>query len=357
MKYVMKGNSKTGKLEIPHLIVAQSYKCNYDCVGCNAVGNGEISSEDMNKLIINWTKYVKENNNGKGIFHLKGGEPFLFKDFDKTISKVVNNGLYLFITTNGSIINDKNVEILKEAYQRTEGQIIVSLDGSREKINALSRPKNSYDSVRNTIERLIKNNIPVAWNYRVHKMNQRDIGNAINQAKDLGVTQFNILYHTQIRNKQGNLKIPDLDIILERVEEARNNGAANMLEWSVADMVQKLGSGGYECNSCVAGFEGLAYVIPNGDVYSCPNTVIEKYNLGTINNSFEEIFKNKRTKQLREIHNGILVCKGELEAYNSGSQKLKKLEESEALIKQKISKKSETGAEKTKLSLCFNRNW
>ena len=50
--YVMKGNPGTGRLKVPHLIVAQSYKCDFSCVGCNAVGNGEcIDLERMLKIV------------------------------------------------------------------------------------------------------------------------------------------------------------------------------------------------------------------------------------------------------------------------------------------------------------------
>ena len=49
----MKGNPETGRLEIPHLIVAQSYSCNYNCLGCNAVGNDKsIKPRKMLEIIL-----------------------------------------------------------------------------------------------------------------------------------------------------------------------------------------------------------------------------------------------------------------------------------------------------------------
>lgn len=352
MKYIMKGDPETGKLELPHLIVAQSYNCDYSCVGCNAVGNGEsIKPERMLKIVDDWREYNKSN----AIFHLKGGEPLMFEGIWDAVNHAANKGLYLFITTSGSKVDQEAVKKLQGVYDKTDGQVIVSLDGSREEINALSRQRGSYETARNAIETLVKSRIPVAWNYRVHRGNQKDIGDAIRLADELGVEQFNVLYHAKIRNRDGNLEVPDLEVILPQLEIARNNGASDMLEWSVAEMIQRLGSGEYECNGCTAGFRGFAYITPDGNVFSCPNTVSEKYKLGTIDDSFEELFENG--KNLREIHEGRLVCKGELEAATKEKEYQRKLDDSEELIKGKIAEAETTSEDRKPIAVCLNRNW
>ena len=109
MKYVMKCNSETGKLKLPHLIVAQSYDCELSCVGCNAVGNGEsIGSKRMLKIVDDW----RGHNEGNAIFHLKGGEPLMFKGVWDTINRVADKGLYFFMTTSGSRVDQAVVEKL-----------------------------------------------------------------------------------------------------------------------------------------------------------------------------------------------------------------------------------------------------
>lgn len=362
----MKGNSESGVLEIPHLIVGQSYKCNYECVGCNATGgNSEsISSDKMLRLVDNWADYVRANNDGKGIFHLKGGEPFMFEGFDKLTGYVADRGLYLFITTNGSMIEKDTIGKLKDVYQKTDGQIIVSLDGSDEKVNSLIRPVGSYTVALNAIENLVDVGIPVAWNYRVHKGNQSDLEKAVLLAKDVGVTQFNVLYHTNIKNRYGRQELPEMDVVVEQLKSAMAKGASDITDWSVADMIEKFGSGEYSCGGCVAGFKGFAYVTPSGGVYSCPNTVTEQHKLGTIDDSFEEIFSSDAVKELRESNAGRLVCKGELESYEKGSKDAITLDKSEKVIIKgigNISKKKEYPSASTeigkRISLCFNRNY
>ncbi|MDP2925038.1 MAG: radical SAM protein [Nanoarchaeota archaeon] len=352
MKYVMKGNPETGKLNLPHLIVAQSYNCDYACIGCNAVGNGEsINPRRMLKIVDDWRAY----NMGDAIFHLKGGEPLMFEGIWDTVNHAACKGLYLFMTTSGSKVDQEAVKRLQGVYDKTDGQVIVSLDGSREEINALSRQRGSFETARSAIETLVESGVPVAWNYRVHRGNQEDIGDAIRLANELGVEQFNVLYHAQIRNRNGNLEVPDLEVILPQLERARNNRARDMLEWSVVDMIQRLGSGKYDCNGCTAGFRGFAYITPDGNVYSCPNTVSEKHRLGTIDDSFENLFENG--KNLREVHKERLVCKGELEAATKDKEYQRKLDEEEELIKEKIAKTETTSEEREPIAVCFNRNY
>lgn len=354
MKYVMKGNPQSGKLDTPHLIVAQSYDCNYSCTGCNAISNGKsIEPQRMIKIADNWSYYAVANNNGKAIFHLKGGEPFMFEGVWDTINHAINKGLYLFITTNGSLIGHEEVKRLNDIYQHTDGQIIVSLDGSKEQINALSRPPGSYKSARGAIEKLVEADIPVAWNYRAHRANQHDLEDAIKLAEILGVEQFNVLYHTRIRSRNGDLQMPDFKTIFSQLEKVIQNGASQMLDWSLADMVKKLSVDGYECKGCTAGFEGFAYITPDGNVYACPNIVVEEYLLGTVEDSFKEIFGSRQAESLRNLHSGRMVCKGELEAYEEGSSEQKRLIENEILIKENI----DNNFKKKKMALCFNRNW
>lgn len=356
----MKGNPKTGNVDLPHLIVAQTYKCNYNCLGCN-VQNGQPSESlpktEVRNLIDRWTNYIS-NNGEKGIFHFKGGEPKLFDGFFENLNYAADKGLYLFITTNASLFSERDYNELEKIFKKTKGQIIISLDGSTNEINNFSRQKNSYDKVIETIKEFRKKEIPFAINYKVHEENQEDVENGIYLAKELGAEQFNLLPHTKIKeaiNKDN--EIPNLEIVLPQLEKAGNNGAKDLLIWTLGDLIKKHASGEYKVEGCTAGFKGFAYIIPNGDVYSCPNTVIEEYKLGTIDDSFEKIFESEAARNLRKIHEGRLICKGELEIYKTQPQNMEKLVKSEKLIKQKTKRTDTTSNKWQPIAVCFNRNW
>lgn len=339
----MLGNPETRRLYIPHLIVAQSYNCNAACIGCNVIRDDvNISSKEMKKLIDLWAEYCNRYDNGKGIFHLKGGEPFMFDGVWETLDYVVNKGLYLFITTNGTFVDKEAAKRLNELYKKTDGQVIVSLDGSNEEINDLSRP-GLYKSAVKAIENLVNEGIDAAWNYRIHKGNQNDVKNAVRMAKDLGVIQFNDLYHAKIRNRNGNLEIADLETVLEQLEELYDDGYKDLLEFSTEGIIRKVASGKYTLMDCPLGYEGLKYIQPDGKETSCPNSV----RINDIN------------KVSRKYH-GRLVCKGELYASTQDPLYRKVLEKRENLIREKISKLSSSrNQEKNQKAIawCFSRNW
>lgn len=358
MKYVMKGNPEKGALDTFHLIIAPTYDCNLSCKHCynGEIGNG-VSKDQWKGVIGKWAEFVRKE--GKdGIAHFKGGEPFAYKGLDELLDYSAERGLWAFITSNGTLIGDEQAQHLGELYGRTKGRVILSLNGSTPEIDEMLRQEGVYQKTVEASKRLRANNVPFDINYVTHSKNEEDIEKAIYFGKQLGAIQFNLLPLVERGSARENgVSMPNLAKVLEQVERARNNGASDMLEWSVADMIMKLGSGEYNCEGCTAGFRGFAYITPDGNVYSCPNTVIEEHKLGTIDDSFEELFKNRSARNLREIYKGRLVCKGELEEYKAQLQSMEKLEESEELIKQKVAGIETTTENRKPIAVCFNRNW
>ena len=358
MKYAMLGNPEKGALETPHLIIAPTYDCNLSCKHCynGEIGNG-VSKEQWREVIGKWADFVRKE--GKdGIAHFKGGEPFAYKGLDELLDYSAERGLWTFVTSNGTLIGDKEAEHLGELYGRTKGKVILSLNGSAPKVDEMLRQEGVYQKTVEASKRLRANNVPFDINYVTHSGNEEDVERAIYLGKELGAVQFNLLPLVERGSARDNgVGIPDLAKILSQVARARNNGAGDMLEWSVADMIQRLGSGEYECNGCTVGFRGFAYITPDGNVYSCPNTVMEQHRLGTIEDSFEGMFSNEKARELREIHKGRLICKGELEEYKAQSQSMEKVADSEAVIKGKIAEVETTSEDKKQVAVCFNRNW
>ena len=361
----MLGNPEREELDIFHLIIAPTYDCNLTCKHCYNPTDGvhqnrisqELSKEQWQGVIGRWADFVRKE--GKdGIAHFKGGEPFFYKDLDKLLDYSAERGLWAFITSNGTLIGDKQAQHLGSLYRRTKGKVILSLNGSTPKIDELLRQEGTYQKTVEASKRLRTNNVPFDINYVTHSGNEEDVERAIYLGKKLGATQFNLLPLVERGSARANgIGIPNLAKILPQVDRARNNGAGNMLEWSVSDMIQRLGSGEYECNGCTAGFSGFAYITPEGNVYSCPNTVMEQHRLGTIDDSFEKIFDNERTRGLREIHKGRLICKGELKEYKAQPRSMKKVVDSEVVIKEKITETKTTSEDRKPIAICFNRNW
>ena len=357
----MLGNPEKEALGIFHLIIAPTYDCNLKCKHCynGKIANG-VSKEQWQGVIEKWADFVKKEGKN-GIVHFKGGEPFVYKGLDELLNYSAEKGLWIFITSNGTLIGDEEAQHLGDLYKRTKGKVILSLNGSTPEVDEMLRQEGIYQKTVEASKKLRANNVPFDINYVVHSGNEEDVERAIYLAKELGAVQFNLLHLVERgRARENGIHIPDLTKILAQLDRAKNNGAGDMLEWSVVDMIHKLGSGEYECLGCTAGFRGLAYITPDGKVYSCPNIVMERYRSGTIDQAPEEWFDSENAKKLRKMNEVELVCKGEFIEYHYhrisriAEQKLK---ESEEVIKRKISEIKRTSEERKPVALCFNRNW
>ena len=358
MKYAMLGNSEKGVLDTFHLVIAPTYDCNLSCKHCyNSKITNDISKDQWKEVIGRWADFVKREGK-EGIAHFKGGEPFVYKGLDELLNYSAERKLWTFITSNGTLIGDEQAQHLGELYGRTKGKVILSFNGSTPEIDEMLRQGGAYQKTVEASKRLRANNVSFDINYVTHSGNEEDVERAIYFGKKLGAVQFNLLPLVERGSARENgVNIPNLARVLKQVERARNNGASDILEWSVADMIHKLGSGKYECTGCTAGFRGLVYITPDGNVYSCPNTAMEEHRLGTIDDSFEELFDNGRARELREIHKGRLICKGELEGYKAQLQSMKRVADSEKVIKEKIAETKTTSEDREPIALCFNRNW
>ena len=87
----------------------------------------------------------------KGISHFKGGEPFAYKDLSELLNYSADKGLSVFITSNGTLIGDKEAQNLGEVYKKTGGKVILSLNGPTSEVDGLLRQDGTYEK---TVEEL-----------------------------------------------------------------------------------------------------------------------------------------------------------------------------------------------------------
>ncbi|WP_024622110.1 radical SAM/SPASM domain-containing protein [Metaclostridioides mangenotii] len=136
--------NKIASIEITH-------RCNLKCVHCciDADGvvseNKDLSTEDMKSI---FDKIIKWN---PSRIMLSGGEPMLRKDFIELLKYLKSN--YhgkIIVSTNGTLINEKNVSILSEsAYQ-----IDISLDGVDEESCSIVRGPGVFEKVIKNVKLL-----------------------------------------------------------------------------------------------------------------------------------------------------------------------------------------------------------
>lgn len=143
--------------------------CNERCVHCYIPNHQKNSAvKAKTKMVLRVLDEAKEMNAISVCF--TGGEPFLHKDIVKILRYSRKNDFMITILTNGTVINNEIISILKEI---NLNQIQISVYSLRPKIHdAITKYNGSLNKTIETIEKLISNNIPVQISCPIMKINK-----------------------------------------------------------------------------------------------------------------------------------------------------------------------------------------
>lgn len=162
-------------------------RCNLNCIHCRCdagmeSGEGDFTIEEARALIDDIASYAKP------VIVLSGGEPLMRKDLFEIAAYGTKKGLRMCIATNGTLINDRVCEQMKE----TEIKMVsLSLDGSTAEIHDdFRKQKGAFTGTLRGIDYLKKHGIPFLINSSFTKRNQADIENTYKLAKELGATAW-----------------------------------------------------------------------------------------------------------------------------------------------------------------------
>jgi len=115
---------------LPLIAIAYDTVCNLKCKHCCI----EKMNYDAPALTIEHVKELAKQANELGIaqMNLAGGEPLMFKEFDKLIEAINPSKFYIGLDTNGLLINEEKARHLKEI---GVDKVKVSIDSIDEKIH------------------------------------------------------------------------------------------------------------------------------------------------------------------------------------------------------------------------------
>ena len=123
--------------------------CTSNCLHCGFASNppakDELGTEKTRQIIDNIYDF------GATYFGISGGEPFQREDLSEIIPYAKNTGMKVSVITNGSFLNEKNLDILV----RNEVRVSVSVDGSPD-VNDLIRGKGAYSKALSAIKQTSK---------------------------------------------------------------------------------------------------------------------------------------------------------------------------------------------------------
>ena len=247
------------------------YECNHNCVHCyNYWRSGNTPIEKCENLELIADEIIKR----KPLYlAITGGEPLLmFNQIKRIMEKIVNSGIKISISTNGTLINEERVIFFKN-----HGiELVISLPSIDPKVcDEITQGKNVVSKLSKVWPLLKKYDIPTTCNIVVNKANINTLLETILAVKKIG---FEIrvgiaqkpINASELYDKY-ELSNDDFDKIIKICVEAKEKFNAE-LDLSVClpdcafknqEDLRKLTKG-----SCFGG--SLSYAIAvNGDIKAC----------------------------------------------------------------------------------------
>lgn len=366
-KYVMRGDSVARELEIYHLIVAPSFRCDLRCAHCYLPSHapGGLSIKDVLRLADEWSEVVEtERGRMGGVFHIKGGEPLLLPYLNEVLEHLAQLRTLRFMMTTNGIRGDRSIaDCLQRLNVSLDGnvQIVVSIDGSNDRINAELRGRGNFDKAVCFVRQLRESGITVFLNNVIHVGNLDDIPAFVELAASLDVAQVNFLsFEPKGNGETMSSGSPDVVDVFRRINaiwENADDRVRGMLVGSLSDIRESELSGMPTSGECVGGYRGLLYVVPDGTVYSCPNLNRRDLQAGDVHRA-----------HLREIHKrglSTVYCRIASPAGTTSDKYVCKgtrfLDSCSATAQPRRDLAPQSMFEGTHciggVSYCFNRNW
>lgn len=278
------------------LEILSTRRCNLRCIHCYAelgpLVEEELTTHEI-KDIVNQAKDL-------GVFYiaLMGGEPTIRDDFCEIVKHILDKGITLSTSTNGTLITKEYAEKIKRTGLKN---IQVSLDGATPETNDYFRGcKGAFKNAVRGIKALVEVGMNVDIATTVTKINYKEIPEMIDLAVKLRVNLYRIMsFVPGGRGEKQNLDISKNEWLnLISYLNKRSKELENLLdlhseirfmypEYDSPTRLDKLFGG-----SCRAG-RRQCVIGPDGKVYPCVMLMTPEFCAGNIRErKLEDIWLN-----------------------------------------------------------------
>lgn len=366
----MRGFKSKRALDIYHLILAPTHACNLRCKHCYLPDHATnlLPREVALRLVDEWSEIVmRERGRFKGIFHVKGGEPFVTPYLFDLLARMAElKTLWFMMTTNGTFTAPENFDRLDHYNQELSGHLtcVVSVDGASAATHEFLRGEGRFEQTMHFIRELRKRDIQVYMNSVIHQGNIHELDQFVAMAKAMEVAQINFLplvpkgYGAALRQTQA----PHLDIhrALAAIYRNGDEETKRLMVGGLPDIQEEERRDTLAaCAECVAGYRGLFYIKPDGSVYSCPNLEQARFAIANVHQDS----LNDASDRLWSLHSRLrsaqvddrYVCSGERIKYEDGGDHFNR--ESLSNLRNQLSAHRHVAAESAEVAFCVSRNW
>ncbi len=168
-------------------------RCNLECPECPS-GLGELTRELGLLSFENFKEWLDQiKYTGFYVQLYFQGEPFINKDLTKMLKYAREQNIYTSISTNGLLLNEKNIEII---LKYPPDKLIFSIDGLNEETYQNYRVGGTFKKVDKAFRLFMQNKISrklkkpfVEFQFIVMKQNEHQIKEVKRYAKELGVNK------------------------------------------------------------------------------------------------------------------------------------------------------------------------
>ncbi len=334
--YVMQGIASEKALDIYHLIFAPTHACNLRCKHCYLPDHHALTlpKEIALRLVEEWSEIVlDERGPFRGIFHIKGGEPFLVPYLGEIMDRLVElQSLRIMFTTNGTFTGQKVLDRIAACNDGLHGHMtmIVSLDGASPETHEALRGEGQFEVTMGFLEAMCEMGIHTHLNCVLHNNNVSEVLPYIQMAQSLKIEQINFLplvpkgYGEDVQFRQApHLKLHQE---LQRIYDSLDDEARKILAGSLSHIVEReTKSGICAACECVAAYRGLFYITPEGSAFTCPNLLSTEHSIGNVNKTSLRELCDRLPKLYNRLRNGgsndKYFCTGERELYEKRNDK------------------------------------
>lgn len=270
-------------------------KCNERCIHCyipHEYKNAQITDE----LYYSVLKQLKEM--GTLNITLSGGEPMAHPSFKQYLEDAKKEGFHVHVLSNLTLLTDDIVKVMSRG---NKAAVQVSLYSMiPEHHDTITTLKGSFEKTKDSILKLIANDVPVQINCPVMKANKGDVYDVIMWGREHKLrvnVDYSIMaeYDHQTTNLANRLEPEECADVIKAILASDEEYANQMKDADISSFKRNMDDPfcGVGTNTCC--------MVSNGNVYPCPGW--QSYICGNVNNkSLKEIwFDSKEINYLRNL--------------------------------------------------------
>lgn len=248
-------------------------RCNLRCPHCYMDSGDEVSSQELTtdeaRLVIDELTYLNRNL----MLVLSGGEPMLRKDIYEIISYAREGGFIVVMGSNGTLIKEEELRLLKEAGLKGLGISIDFIEPSRH--DSFRGMNGAWEASYFALRRARELGIETQMDVTLTDANYHQMEHFIELAHELGVKALNFFFLVCTgRARRTDISTRNYNIALKRITELSLSEKRLMVRARCAPHIYRLM---YESGArpskgikgCLAGRHYMR-ITPQGYVTPCP---------------------------------------------------------------------------------------